>query len=682
MKKSNSVAKKIIALISFGIIIYSICLFFVIYHQLNHGFQKFFEEELEPQSEVIAKEFNGVLGKLDKTINWAKSSYENKIDIYGFDTNFISSLAEESCAYFDAFSVCFYDMNGQQQTSLNFGIIHNNDLIRRCLKGEYISEVYKEGNNLFALIAKPLFLNGKQVGVVAGNQLISNDEMIFSISNYTNCDVTIFNGNRRAYTSIKGLKSSITENALPIKNAENGKKTVLRSIINGEEYLSFYFPLNDPRGKFVTTLFLGKKLASVDIVTFGIFTPLLTFAIIFTFVLLIALIFIIRFIIISPLRKVGKAVANLSSGDADLTIRLPVKGNDEFATLSSDVNRFIELLQKIVYKLREAQDSLIQIGESLSSNSQESASATAQIMANIESVRKQSENQNGAVENTNKVLEMSTQSVDKLSQLITKQGDDVADSSASIEQMLGNIAAVTTSVRKMSESFSILSNTVSVGSKKMGNVNEKVEQMADQSKMLMEANKIITSIASQTNLLAMNAAIEAAHAGDAGKGFSVVADEIRKLAETSGVQSKTIDVELKNISSSIVEVVSLTKESQSAFSEIVTNLESTDSIIQQIDSAMSEQESASNQIFNSLSEMKNQSLIVNDKSFELSTDVQNVINDMSTVSQISQVILGSMDEMTAGAKEINTAAQDVSNLAFQTNENIETMNKLLNQFKV
>ena len=428
-------------------------------------------------------------------------------------------------------------------------------------------------------------------------------------------------------------------------------------------------------------MYLGKELGIIDHVSSIIFKPLVAITAVLVLALLGLLFAIVFFRVIRPLNSVGTAMRRLASGDADLTIRLPVKGNDEFAHISGNVNTFIIMLQTIVEELSKAQESLTEIGQSLGSNAQQSASATAEIMANIQGVRKQSENQSEAVANTTGVLGKSSASMNHLSDLVENQSAGITESSAAIEEMLGNITSVTNSVHRMADSFKELGVTVADGKNKLTNVDGKVNEIAEQSKMLIQANQIISQIASETNLLAMNAAIEAAHAGKAGEGFSVVANEIRKLAETSSTQSKNINAELKQISSSIKDVVSLSKDSQAAFGLIVTHLDSTDTIIHEIDNAMNEQENASRQIFGALSDMRNQAIEVSEKSQEVNNGIVAVTRDMDSVSQISSIILGSMDEMTAGAQEISTASQSVADLAIQTKQNIELMSEKLGKFK-
>ena len=682
--KLSSVSTILITAVSAGFLAFSVVLFVLIYRYLSSGLESYFQGDLDEYSEVVVEEVKaqrkGLVNAQSKLADSFESMFENS---GSFSVSYMNTEIDLTKRNLGIQELAVVDVNGRQVSSKNYGDASNDsDIVQKALKGDAAEKIVKEGQNVVVVRAVPFKIGGKIAGVVFGKETLTSQEFAEKMKKYTMCDFTIFDGEKRAYTTLAGMRGSVIADTNPIRTAESGKKYEGKAVINGIGYVVCYFPLKAEDGKFLTTLWLGKPLVVIDHVFSAIFKPLIAVMIVIVVLFFAVLVSVIIFKIIKPLKRVGAAVNNLASGDADLTQRIEVHGNDEFAEISTGINIFIEMLHKIVSELNLAQKELTAIGIDLGTNSQESASATAEIMANIAGVRKQSESQAEAVSNTTTILGHSAENVNNLENLVEAQAAGITESSAAIEQMLGNISSVTSSVRKMADSFKELGITVSDGKTKLANVDGKVNEIAEQSKMLIQANTIIAQIASETNLLAMNAAIEAAHAGKAGEGFSVVANEIRKLAETSSAQSKNINTELKEISSSIKDVVSLSKDSQVAFGQIVTHLDSTDVIIREIDNAMSEQENASRQIFSALSDMRNQSIEVNEMSHQVKDNIVAVTKDMDTVSQISSIILGSMDEMTAGAQQISTATQGVSDLAASTKENIDVMDSKLKLFRV
>lgn len=682
--KLSSVSTILITAVSAGFLAFSVVLFVLISRYLSSGLESYFQDDLDEYSEVVVEEVKaqrkGLVNAQSKLADSFESMFENS---GSFSVSYMNTEIDLTKRNLGIQELAVVDVNGRQVSSKNYGDASNDsDIVQKALKGDAAEKIVKEGQNVVVVRAVPFKIGGKIAGVVFGKETLTSQEFAEKMKKYTMCDFTIFDGEKRAYTTLAGMRGSVIADINPIRTAESGKKYEGKAVINGVRYVVCYFPLKAENGKFLTTLWLGKPLVVIDHVSSAIFKPLIAVMIVIVVLFFAVLVSVIIFKVIKPLKRVGAAVNNLASGDADLTQRIEVHGNDEFAEISTGINIFIEMLHKIVSELNLAQKELTAIGIDLGTNSQESASATAEIMANIAGVRKQSESQSEAVSNTTTILGHSAENVNNLENLVEAQAAGITESSAAIEQMLGNISSVTSSVRKMADSFKELGITVSDGKTKLANVDGKVNEIAEQSKMLIQANTIIAQIASETNLLAMNAAIEAAHAGKAGEGFSVVANEIRKLAETSSAQSKNINTELKEISSSIKDVVSLSKDSQVAFGQIVTHLDSTDVIIREIDNAMSEQENASRQIFSALSDMRNQSIEVNEMSHQVKDNIVAVTKDMDTVSQISSIILGSMDEMTAGAQQISTATQGVSDLAASTKENIDVMDSKLKLFRV
>jgi len=383
-----------------------------------------------------------------------------------------------------------------------------------------------------------------------------------------------------------------------------------------------------------------------------------------------------------PINSAVAAIREIAEGGGDLTRRIDIKRTDEIGDLVDGFNAFVAKLRGIVESMKRAQGSLGDIGEELAASSHESASATAQILANIEGVRRQSSSQSASVADASGAVEEVARNIESLDKLIESQAAGVTEASASIEQMIGNIDSVTASIQKMSGSFASLIAATESGKARQEDVDVKVREIAGQSELLGAANQSIADIATQTNLLAMNAAIEAAHAGAAGRGFAVVAGEIRKLAETAAGQSRTIGAELAKISSSIGEVVEAARSSAEAFGAVAGGIEGTGGLVSEIERAMTEQREGSRQILDALRDMNDVTSEVRSGGREMTAGNAQVLESMRRLSDVSQTIAGSMDEMAAGAAQINKAAQALSELASGTRESIEEMESAIGRFKV
>jgi methyl-accepting chemotaxis protein len=382
-------------------------------------------------------------------------------------------------------------------------------------------------------------------------------------------------------------------------------------------------------------------------------------------------------------RPVAQAAGTLKIiSEGDLTRIIDIKSNDEIGDLANYFNQTIEKIKYLITIIKQKTESLLAIGGDLSSNMTETAAAINQITTSIQSVKTKAINQSASVTQTNATMGQITINIDKLNDHVEQQTMSVAQSSSAIEEMLANIQSVTRTLVQNAENVNELTGASEVGRSGLEDVAKDIQEIAHESEGLLEINAVMENISSQTNLLSMNAAIEAAHAGEAGKGFAVVASEIRKLAESSAEQSNTISAVLKKISASINKITQSTNNVLKKFEAIDSRVRIVAEQEENIRNAMEEQGHGSKEILEAISRLNEVTQQVKGGSAEMLEGSTEVINESKNLEIATQEISVGLNEMASGADQINVAVNSVNDLSAKNRENIELLMKEVSRFKV
>ena len=396
-------------------------------------------------------------------------------------------------------------------------------------------------------------------------------------------------------------------------------------------------------------------------------------------------VFIISFVIASamkPLTVVKSAINEIATGHADLTKRISFESEDEIGSVVQSFNQFEEKLQNIVSDIKDSKDNLTKVGQIMKENASVTTSSISSLFTNIENMESQISTQGESVNLTANSVNGISENINSLESMIENQVAGVSQASSAIEQMMGNISSVDKSVDAMANSFGELFDTTNVGIKKQELVSQKIKDIEKQSENLQNANTVIAAIAGQTNLLAINAAIEAAHAGESGKGFSVVADEIKKLSESSTQESNKINEQLREITNSITSVVQASIESMEAFSKVSTLINSTNDMVMSIKRAMNEQNSGSKQIFDSLYTMNNNTSLVREASRKMSEENQSVLAEIKNLQEVTASMQNCMSLITDGTSKINESGDELNAVTPKLIASIDEISNQIDQFKV
>lgn len=371
---------------------------------------------------------------------------------------------------------------------------------------------------------------------------------------------------------------------------------------------------------------------------------------------------------VSRIHEISYAINQVSQGNFDKG-HVDVMSRDEFGLLANDINTFITKDSEVIQMVCTGVDSCSNSMDLLVDKTNISNNAVGTVLKSISEVEGEMEEQTTGIQQTQN-------SVSKITSLINNQNGNiqslafsVTQASAAIEQMVANILSVSEILKKNTKTVLQLGRAANEGQKTVETAVASSRQIYQESEGLMEASEIIKHIAEQTNMLAMNAAIEAAHAGDAGKGFAVVADEIRKLAEDSSAQSLTITNRLKELGDTINIVSENTQQVEQHFATIFEFAQSVQNQEEVIMRAMEEQTSGSGQVLDAMRSIHNITQQVSDSSNSVLQGSKEIDLEMRKLVEITDQITNSVNRMANGTSDV-TNALDVTNLELVRNQDV------------
>ncbi len=379
-------------------------------------------------------------------------------------------------------------------------------------------------------------------------------------------------------------------------------------------------------------------------------------------------------------KRMQKQLLVVSQGD--FSQALDVKGRDEISAITNTVNTLLDSLNRLLGQVRNQVEGLKELGTELSQGMGETAQAVETIETNLgsshDSLAEQTLSVTGSVASARSLGNATAH----LSKAFESQLEILASSSAGIEEIIANIASVNGNTTRAEESSRFLQEVSREGQEKLNQVAGGVKDIARSSENLVKVTGIINDIADRTNLLAMNASIEAAHAGESGRGFGVVASEIRQLAEQAASQAKTISQDLNIVNESIHQIGAATTVAVEVFQKVVSQTALVGSIVLEVQGAMAEQARGGSLVLDGLRQLNEINEQVGHAVDELKRGEGEIIDRIQALADQNAHVNENNDAVLKQTREISGVVEKTNYLADTTKDRIVALEEETRQFRV
>jgi methyl-accepting chemotaxis protein len=462
------------------------------------------------------------------------------------------------------------------------------------------------------------------------------------------------------------LKNKENINFELINDALNGREVILEEIDSQLEKLETEKLQSVLHGKQVSSEVFTKSILSIGI---AIFLVIITSS-------------LLRKIIVSPVKKASAMLKDISEGEGDLTRYLSVESHDEVGELSLHFNIFLDRLKGIIRNIKDGSDHNLNLEKKLNESSGETLKSVSLIKETIGNISGKIELLNKDIFNSSSAVNQVSRSLTSLNNQASEQLAMAEESSAAVNEMIASIESVAMITLKKKESTEILINNADKGGEMLSDTIQAVEDINENIDSIMALTDIISGIASQTNLLSMNAAIEAAHAGDAGKGFAVVSDEIRKLAETTAINSTEIAKVLQTVIGRVKAAVDMSSKTKNAFDEIDKEVHSVTMALDEINSSTEELRSGGKEILDAMTALRDSSMGVKTAVNEIDKGSGEVNQAMNSIMAIAEDVVNEISGISDSSEKISHAVSGVDSISEQLSLTASTMAEEVNKFKI